>query len=66
MENYWHGQFLYSMGDNIMIAGRAQFSPNISFIDKFGTELLERILFSNNIDSGYSQICSFENYIYLI
>ena len=64
---YWHGMFLHSMLDTIMVAGRSLAGAvRVIFINKFGRSMLNDFYFSINGDSGYSQICTFENYVYLL
>jgi hypothetical protein len=64
---HWHGMFLHSMSDTIMVAGRSLAGAvRVMFFDKFGRSMLNDFYFSINGDSGYSQICTFENYVYLL
>lgn len=67
LDTYFQGHYALSLGDTIMVAGRAyDISTNIVFMDKFGHFALTPISIGRQGDSSYADICTFENYVHII
>lgn len=68
----FHGLDLKAVGGNLMVAGRqpmAAANPTVELYDVFGNSLIAPIYFyadADILDLGYSQICFFEQYIYIV